>query len=502
MNLKCDICLLNLDLDSHRPKSLPCGHTVCKECVENPALGRKCPTCSKSFRQRRPEDLPDNVLAVQLLENEDAPPCKKPKIEDPELEQLQRGADAGRHVVEMLRQMVPLAVESLNRQLESSVAQLGHVEEALQRRVQREAAGDVGTTSEAVEEPVQLAEQFEASHRLLTSTKQCTFAAEEEGGSAWTASVQPGGCGDSLLRLLLLQLRADGLLVGKVRDDVVITAPPVTPAAAYVGPPLISVLTIDNEHLENDRLKVNDILRDIPQKWSIPRSLKSLRGDGSEDLLRVMGPHLEELEFSGEVQPSVMEEVQKLSGLRRLKVKCAKEVDYPDLPLQLEELYIDRITENQLRCLEHMPRLRSLLVFNYHGPNLTFPPSQHGRLLWLSVCFNTEHKSTMLSLIRAHASSIRELQVSCFSTFSTVNQKFYFPDLGQELAACGLRALRRLVLVRGGCRDKGAGCRDQVAGCLLQRRSIISALPPSVEVVCRYCHRPDDGCTVPTHHSQ
>ncbi|XP_052132447.1 uncharacterized protein LOC127752023, partial [Frankliniella occidentalis] len=448
-----------------------------------------------AFRQRRPEDLPDNVLAVQLLENEDvlvlddAPLCKMPKIEDLELEQLQRGADAGRRVVEMLRLMVPRAVETLNRQLESSVAWLGQVEEALKRRVQREAAGDVGTTSDVVvEEPLQLAEQLKAIHHLLTSiSNKCTFASEEEGGSAWTASAQSGGCGDNLLRLLLLQLWDDGVL-GKVHDDIVITAPAVTRAAAYVGPPLISVLRINNEHLENGRLKVNDILRDIPQKCSIPRSLKALRGGGSEDLLRVMGPHLEELEISGEVQPSVMEEVQKLSALRRLKVQCAKEVDFPDLPLQLEELHIDRITENQLRCLEHMPRLRSLLVYNYHGPNLTFPPSQHSRLLWLSVCFNTLHKSTMLSLIRAHASSIQELHVYSFSTFSTENQNFYFPDLGQELAACGLRALRRLVLTRSLIKNP---CTDQVAGCLLQRRSILCALP-SVEVVCKFCQRPDD----------
>ncbi|XP_052130267.1 uncharacterized protein LOC127751182 [Frankliniella occidentalis] len=182
------------------------GHTICKECVQNPALGRKCPTCRKAFKIRRLEDLPDSFLTIRLLEDEDAPPCKKLKIEDPELQQLQRGADAGRKVVEMLRLVVPLAVESLNRQLESSVAQLGQVEEALERRVQREAAGDVGTTSDAVEEPLQLAEQLEASHRLLTSTK-CTVAAEEEGGSSWTGSVQPGGCGD-ILRVLLAKVGA------------------------------------------------------------------------------------------------------------------------------------------------------------------------------------------------------------------------------------------------------------------------------------------------------
>ncbi|XP_052131727.1 uncharacterized protein LOC113205376 isoform X3 [Frankliniella occidentalis] len=308
MDLKCDICFFNFDLNAHRPKNLPCGHTICKECVENPALGKKCPTCRKAFRIRRFEDLPDSFLTIRLLEDEHAPLCKKLRTEDPELEQLQRGADAGRKVVEILRRVVPLAVESLNRQLESSVAQLGKVEEAVQRREQREPAGVLGTASDAVEEPLQLAQELEASHRLLTSTK-CTVTAEEEGGNAWTASVQPGGCGD-ILPVLLLQLRADGQL-GKVDDTI---AEPRGPAAAYVGPPLISVLWINEKHLDNGRLKVSDILRDIPKKWSMPRSMKYLTGDGSDDLLRVMGAHLEELVTSGDVQPCVMEELDSSVG--------------------------------------------------------------------------------------------------------------------------------------------------------------------------------------------
>ncbi|XP_052125774.1 uncharacterized protein LOC113209394 [Frankliniella occidentalis] len=378
----------------------------------------------------------------------------------------------------MLRLVVPQAVEVLNRQLEWSVAQLGEVEQALERRVQREAAGDVGTTSDAVEEPLQLAEQLEASHRLLTSTK-CTVAAEEEGGSSWTASVQPGGCGD-ILRVLLLRLRADGQL-GEVDDAIAVTD---GPAAAHVGPPLINILTINDAHLQDGSLKVNDILRDVKKQWNTPRSLRHLRGDGSEDLLRVIGPHLEELEIWGNVQPSVMEEVQKMSGLRRLEVECAHNVEYPDLPLQLEELSLYSVTENQLRCVERMPRLRSLTINNYCGPNLTVRTSQHDRLVWLGVAIDTDHKPTMLSIIRANASSLQELRVFC--SYSPIGywRNYYFPDLGQELAACGLRVLRRLVLLR---HVKNGPCLRQAADCMLQQRTIRRFLPPSVEVVCGVC---------------
>ncbi|XP_052130992.1 uncharacterized protein LOC113208481 [Frankliniella occidentalis] len=270
----------------------------------------------------------------------------------------------------------------------------------------------------------------------------------------------------------MLQLGADGQL-GMVDDAVAI---PAIRSPSHVRPPLISVLSITDKHLDNGRLQVDDILRTVQKQWAVPRSLRKLHGDGSEDLLRVMGPHLEELETSGEVQPSVMEEVLKLSGLRRLKVRCAEKVDFPDLPLLLEELIVFNITENQLRCVEHMPRLCSLAVINYLGPNLTFPPSKHNSLRWLGVCFDTHHKSSMLSLIRAHASSVQELRVFC--TLSE-GEGFYFPDFGQELADCGLHALQYLAL------DRKKTC--QAAACMVQRRDIRSCLPPSVDVVCMKC---------------
>ncbi|XP_052125249.1 E3 ubiquitin-protein ligase rnf152-B-like [Frankliniella occidentalis] len=53
MGPQCDICFLDFDLDRHRPKVLPCGHTVCKACVENPGLGTKCPTCRKVSKQNK-----------------------------------------------------------------------------------------------------------------------------------------------------------------------------------------------------------------------------------------------------------------------------------------------------------------------------------------------------------------------------------------------------------------------------------------------------------------
>ncbi|XP_052126701.1 uncharacterized protein LOC127750126 [Frankliniella occidentalis] len=205
---------------------------------------------------------------------------------------------------------------------------------------------------------------------------------------------------------------------------------------------------------------------------------------GSEGLLRVVAPHLEELQIKDEVQPSVMVEVENMKSLKRLDVRCVRDLDYPDLPLQLEELGIRFPSENHLRCVERMPRLRSLQVDDYYGPNITFAPSQHGALRYLEVGFNTHHKNTMMSLIRAYASSVQELQIYCSVSEDYDDKAFYFPDLGEELVACGLHALRRLVLLR----PRDDPCSDHVAGCLLQCRTIGSYLPSHVQVVCQTCY--------------
>ncbi|XP_026285406.1 uncharacterized protein LOC113211297 [Frankliniella occidentalis] len=471
MELQCEICFNHFDVESHRPKGLPCGHTICKDCVMNPELGRKCPTCRKDL-PGEPDDIPDNILAIQLIENGGAPPCKRLKREDTEVQQLQRGVDAGKKVVEALRLAVPKAVEALNRQLDTSVAHLRELEEALEQRVQRDAAGgDGGPTPEQLK----LAVQLEDSLCLLTANK-CSVVVGES-GSSWKATMQLGES-DDFLRLLLLQLLADGQLAK-------VDSTPVPSACAYVGPPMISILTINLTDLTGGDLNVNEIIRDKGRIDNI-RCIKDLKGEGSDKLLRVVASHplhVEELGFLGKVDPKVMYEVQKMSSLKRLEVKCIPECDdYPDLPLQLEELAINSPSEQQVDCVMRMPALHSLSIWNYMGENLTFPHSEYATLRWLRVAVNNYHKPTMLSLIRAHASSLQELQVYCTIDDDEEDGCFYFPDLGRELSACGLLHLRRLVLVR----QNNDLCTN-IAGCVMQRQNVRASMPAFVEVVCDEC---------------
>ncbi|XP_026280626.1 uncharacterized protein LOC113208013 [Frankliniella occidentalis] len=485
MELQCDICFMQFDLHLHRPKNLPCGHTICNECVQNPALGRKCPLCRNDLNGD-PADLPDSIALIRLIENAGAPPLKKPRTEGAEVQRLRRGVEAGRKVVELLQLVVPKAVEALNRQLDSSVAQLRQVEEALELQVQRGrgAAGVEG--GDPVAEQLQLAGKLEDNLRLLTAN-ECSVVAVEADGATWRACSQLGGFSD-MLRPLLLQLRADDQL-----EKVDVAPFPATPGV-YVGPPTTTVLQTTKDDFKNGHLNFTDLFRDS-LRWRNVRCLISSYAGGLEELLRIVAPHLEELQIGGvfgtpvehrhRAQPSAMVEVMEMASLKRLRVRCDREVNgvFPDLPLQLEELAIQHPRENQLRCLERMSRLHSLAVHDYLGPNMNFAPSQHGALRWLGVCLNQPHKATMMSLIHAYASSVEEIQVVC-SVNEKVKKGFYYPGLGEDLA--GLHALRRLVLER----PRDDPCTNQVAGCLLQCRTFKSFLPSHVQVICYTCYMP------------
>ena len=67
--LSCQICSSYYDLESHRPKSLPCGHTFCSECLQHINLeqGRlECPV-DKEMCYEIPDELADNQSLKSLV---------------------------------------------------------------------------------------------------------------------------------------------------------------------------------------------------------------------------------------------------------------------------------------------------------------------------------------------------------------------------------------------------------------------------------------------------
>ncbi|CAL4081970.1 unnamed protein product, partial [Meganyctiphanes norvegica] len=68
-NLKCEICFEHYDDNNCRPKSLPCGHTFCNQCVAKGILKGQstCPTCRKPHNAKSVNDLPMNVVLERII---------------------------------------------------------------------------------------------------------------------------------------------------------------------------------------------------------------------------------------------------------------------------------------------------------------------------------------------------------------------------------------------------------------------------------------------------
>ncbi|KAK3920278.1 Regulation of longevity by E3 ubiquitin-protein ligase [Frankliniella fusca] len=415
MPLPCDICFEHFDSKVHRPKSLPCGHTFCLKCLHNPSLGKICPSCRKRFTTG-PVDLPDNVYLMSVMETVDQ------TVASPgDLQQLQRGVDAAEHEVRLLEQ----AMDALHIKLTSSRTQLQQLKKAVQAR-----APTVGQ--------LKLAAQLEDRHRLLTASKHALIV-EDKDGATRRFSLEPDHHLACLMPLLQGAREEDN------KDDKEDTEDDL--ACCPLGPPSFS----------ND----TPIL-----SYGARNRCITYKGQ-------------EEMRLS-EVTSSYAREVGDMSLLKRLYIFTYSVVGsnplWPDLPLQLEELHIVNAHAAHLRCLQRMPRLRSLAVNGYVGAALTLDPlkpcSRCG-VQWLGVRMKEDQYSTLLSLVRACAASLRVLEIKCGLKD--------FPALSKDLQASGLRFLRRLVLVR----EHPAG---DTKDCDRQRLAIQGGLPKAL-VVCSKCYK-------------
>ena len=77
----CNVCYLSYDTKVYAPRSLPCGHTVCSNCLMKILNGqnlRKCPFDNKTFypSQTSLENFPLNFVLMDLLEQKNNNICK------------------------------------------------------------------------------------------------------------------------------------------------------------------------------------------------------------------------------------------------------------------------------------------------------------------------------------------------------------------------------------------------------------------------------------------
>ncbi|KAK3907453.1 E3 ubiquitin-protein ligase TRIM32 [Frankliniella fusca] len=531
MDLQCSFCCQGFTLKKRKPMMLPCGHTFCKKCVQNPDFYLNCPSCGKVPLS----DPVDNISLVKLIDNRN-----KCKVQKDLVQQLSRGIAAGEELYAQLLKAVPAAVQALGQLLSSTATQLIQLKLALE-----ELRRGAGAAPELVTEQVEQAVRLMDGLRLMYIRSSGLVAVEED-CTTWKAVNELGVMG----RLLLVQLLDDGRL-GKVRpgfhaeagarpalgarflqadgsaeaggggvprqdaDDATASGA-VTSSREAAKAPLQDGVTGEQDDPDLQAHEDPDPLhqaKDDPfvgppglctrririksgcnyGKWEKhilegrspdpPVRCLNVQGRISEELLRVLAPQLEELWLNGGAPPSVMEEVARMKRLKRLLFKTCtiKDEVYPDLPLQLEELGIQCPKENHLRSVDRMQGLRSLKLRYYFGTHVSFlpRPRQEG-LVWLEVYFGRDQASTMLSLIRAHAHSLRVLQVGCRS-HELDSEGVYHPHLDQELAATGLPALQQLVLIRPNKKK----CKRIY--CQLQLRSFQESLGKSVDVVCTTC---------------
>ncbi|KXZ49957.1 hypothetical protein GPECTOR_18g115 [Gonium pectorale] len=69
MEAECFICRNEWNATAHAPHVIPCGHTLCRECLQRPEM-RECPFCKAAIRGCA--DLPCNHALMTLLASKDA----------------------------------------------------------------------------------------------------------------------------------------------------------------------------------------------------------------------------------------------------------------------------------------------------------------------------------------------------------------------------------------------------------------------------------------------
>ena len=71
--LDCEICSDKYDEGDRTPLTLPCGHTICKQCILNIYQPTKpkisCPKCKKNFSFNTDVDIPKNFTLLSHFDH-------------------------------------------------------------------------------------------------------------------------------------------------------------------------------------------------------------------------------------------------------------------------------------------------------------------------------------------------------------------------------------------------------------------------------------------------
>ncbi|XP_034251508.1 uncharacterized protein LOC117651535 [Thrips palmi] len=240
--MDCNICMKRLDTVERRPKAIPCGHTVCLQCLKG-IDQQTCPHCLEAFPGPA-EALPDNFFVLGLIEKDQqhlrdlrfwCRDCGKTATEEcgdmehslcslrklrseqaaAQLQRLQSAATAARKVVQALQDTM-VEVEDQLQQWRGRMQQFDEAERELRARVDE----DWNDVQAALPDGLEQLQDLQDTASLLQA--RCTLQVQlrAEGGTLWKGRLAGQRGGGSLLHPLLLHLHQTGV-IAKIQKQAV-----------------------------------------------------------------------------------------------------------------------------------------------------------------------------------------------------------------------------------------------------------------------------------------
>ncbi|KAK3912277.1 E3 ubiquitin-protein ligase SH3RF1 [Frankliniella fusca] len=445
--MECEVCLEELDLKEKRPKFLPCGHTVCQRCVRR-LRDRLCPQCRKAL----PKDLstlPDNYYVIGQLQHA-----------------AQKSSSRSWWCVNC-NQIASLSCEECHT-VQSMKAALRTQTEAILPKASKELEAAMKCLQNCSEDRapnvLKVLSQAEAVGSSWHLTLKCN-----RGRSSYTAQLETSAFGN-ILKALFMKKTIEGSLPTILNLE---------PKQSHLSQtPSCSTLHLNQEEGAKPRIDNLNI------------KLNSLSGPS------------ERLESKSHWLSSV-----KSRGVRRIRyVHCHCD---PEWTLQILRASVPTVEVAELfhpgtvhlTAVLTAPHLKRLSLVNtaIHDTLYRDPPMDELAVLG----YNTiEHLSvsgdrglpreTLLALLCQHSASLQELHLEVGTSRNGPGTAGPVPieawprkcaNLDDMLVACGLTALKKLVLLRN-MDDDNAELDHSQHHCKKQLDKLRKVLP-GAEVLCQ-----------------
>ncbi|XP_052133598.1 uncharacterized protein LOC113217539 [Frankliniella occidentalis] len=481
MECDCDMSAEAFDGTKQPPKVLPCGHTACLQCLRR-LPGRSCPTCRRDFNGPL-EGLPTNFSLLKLMEGMklDSTPCAwcsdcraaaRPRC----WEQAHDVLPVRRALKHHLQGALQQATEQLQglqdrcqdvQALAALILLTGESWDVSLRGGDRELMGTLCNTEEPLSKALWLLLAARAGLTEDRAAARNPPPAAAPTTAAPTTAAPPAAAPPADAPTAAAPPAAASLAAAPP-----IAAPPAAPDSPPAAvPPAAAPPAVAPPAGATPAARLTRVSPPAVVRPTRVMNVRNISQSGPDDTQKVAA-----LRF--------VENVTRLSH-----VYCDKD---PAWSLHLLwraaptvlDLGVMYPREAHLLAVHAMPRLRRLYVFSGDAldaqpPVLpALPPGRRGLQLLKVLGLP---RATTLSLLQAHGESLEDLQLEVGTGTDTDSVwRESCGSLHSQLEQCGLRVLRRLVLVRSGLHAHSA------LACVGQRAQVRGVLP-GVEVLCSRC---------------